>query len=30
VFDNVLNRQFEPAAPNRAWVADISVPQQAA
>jgi putative transposase len=24
VFDNVLNRQFEPAAPNRAWVADIT------
>jgi putative transposase len=24
VFDNVLNRQFEPVAPNRAWVADIT------
>lgn len=30
VADNVLNRQFRPEAPNRAWAADISVPQQAA
>ena len=24
VYDNVLNRQFRPEAPNRAWVADIT------
>jgi len=24
VFDNILNRQFAPAEPNRAWVADIT------
>jgi len=24
VAENILNRQFEPAAPNRAWVADIT------
>nr|WP_234993086.1 IS3 family transposase [Paenibacillus sp. RU4X] len=24
VFDNVLNRQFQPEAPNRVWVADIT------
>jgi putative transposase len=24
VFDNVLNRQFEPVAPNQSWVADIT------
>jgi putative transposase len=24
VFDNVLNRQFDPAVPNQAWVADIT------
>jgi hypothetical protein len=27
---NVLDRSFDPSAPNQAWVADISVPQQAA
>ena len=30
VADNVLDRQFEATAANEAWVADISVPQQAA
>jgi transposase InsO family protein len=30
VAENVLNRQFLPAAPNQAWGTDISVPQQAA
>lgn len=30
VAENVLDRRFEPAAPNQAWVSDISVPQQAA
>ena len=27
---NLLDRKFEPAAPNQVWTADISVPQQAA
>ena len=27
---NVLNREFAAAAPNKVWVTDISVPQQAA
>ena len=30
VAPNLLDRQFAVATPNRAWVADISVPQQAA
>jgi len=30
VYENVLDRQFEQAEANRAWVSDISVPQQAA
>ena len=28
--DNVLDRDFTADAPNRKWVTDISVPQQAA
>ena len=27
---NLLDRQFDVAAPNQVWTADISVPQQAA
>jgi transposase InsO family protein len=30
VAPNLLDRQFAVAKPNLAWVADISVPQQAA
>ena len=30
VAPNVLNREFTVTAPNKAWVSDISVPQQAA
>lgn len=30
VVDNVLNRDFTPDAPNKIWVSDFSVPQQAA
>ena len=30
VAPNLLNRQFSVTAPNKAWVTDISVPQQAA
>lgn len=30
VAENLLNRQFDVAAPNQAWTSDISVPQQAA
>lgn len=30
VAPNLLNRQFKVTAPNQVWVADISVPQQAA
>jgi len=30
IFPNILNREFTATAPNQRWVADISVPQQAA
>ena len=30
VAPNLLDRDFSPAAPNRVWAGDISVPQQAA
>jgi transposase InsO family protein len=30
VAENVLDRQFHAEAPNQKWVADFSVPQQAA